>query len=241
MVSRRVSRRPLPARWARVGEGLIDVVYPKRCAGCGARGDWVCPLCFEDLPLFAEPWCARCGIPHNVGPCLCPDIPADIGNTRAVGPYAGWLRSAIIALKYEEEPARAAHLGDLLAATLDTFGRDVVVSPVPLHPQREHERGYNQSFLVARQAGRSLDLPVLPLLRRTRATARQVGLDAAGRRVNVVGAFEADAEVIAQRRATHVVLVDDVMTTGATLEACAAALRAAGVERIDVATLARDN
>ncbi|MBA3416805.1 MAG: ComF family protein [Chloroflexia bacterium] len=157
-----------------------------------------------------------------------------------MGPYAGWLRAAIIALKYEDEPARAAHLGGLLAPVLEPFGRDVVIGAVPLHARRERERGYNQSLLVARKAARALALPVLPLLRRTRATTRQVGLDAAGRRANVVGAFEADARVIARGGVAHVVLVDDVMTTGATLEVCAAALLASGVGRVDVVVLARD-
>ncbi len=240
MVSPRSFRRSLTALWHGAGSGLVDTVYPKRCAGCDARGGWVCPLCFDDLPLFAPPWCARCGIPERFSPCRCADLPPAIGTCRAVGPYAGWLRAAIIALKYEDEPARAAHLGGLLAPVLEPFGRDVVIGAVPLHARRERERGYNQSLLVARKAARALALPVLPLLRRTRATTRQVGLDAAGRRANVVGAFEADARVIARGGVAHVVLVDDVMTTGATLEVCAAALLASGVGRVDVVVLARD-
>ncbi len=240
MVSPWSFRRSLATLWRGAGLGLVDTVYPKRCAGCDTRGGWVCPLCFDDLPLFAPPWCARCGIPERFGSCQCADLPPAIGTCRAVGPYAGWLRAAIIALKYEDEPARAAHLGDLLAPVLEPFGRDIAIGAVPLHVQRERERGYNQSFLVAQQAARSLALPLLPLLRRTRATTRQVGLDAAGRRANVVGAFEADVREVGCGAVGHVVLIDDVMTTGATLEACAAALLTSGVGGVDVVTLARD-
>ncbi len=226
--------------WKRTADGMLDFVYPKRCSGCGARGAWVCPLCFDDLSLYAEPWCDRCGIPENSGSCRCSDLPPGIGSCRSVGPYAGWLRSAIVAFKYDDEPARAEHLGDLLAPALASLSRDIVVSPVPLHPQRERERGYNQSFLVARHAARLLHLPLVPLLKRTRATRRQVGLDASDRHANVAGAFEADATMISARAIVHVVLVDDVMTTGSTLGACAATLRQAGVGRVDVVTIARD-
>ena len=223
-----------------MANSLVDVVYPKRCAGCGARGEWVCPICLNDLPVFAPPWCPRCGIPMRFGPCRCAAIPAPLVSIRAVGPYTDWLRSAIIALKYEDELARAEHLGGLLGTTLGDLGRANVIVAVPLHPRRERERGYNQSLHVARYAARKLDLPVLPLLRRTRATARQVGLDAAARRANVVSAFEADVGAALGHPVDHVVLVDDVMTTGATLAACATALTGIGVGQVDAAALAWD-
>ena len=226
--------------WKRAADGLLDIVYPKRCSDCGARGSWVCPLCFEDLSLFVEPWCDRCGIPEVCGPCRCPDLAPGIGSCRSVGPYAGWLRSAIIALKYEDEPARAEHLGGLLIPALGSLGQDFVVSPIPLHPKRERERGYNQSHLVARHAARLLDLPIIPLLQRTRATKHQVGLDASDRRANVDGAFEADVTMVSALCISRVVLVDDVMTTGSTVAACASALQRAGVEFVDVVTIARD-
>jgi len=143
-------------------------------------------------------------------------------------------------MKYGDEPARAKHLGALLATVLDDLGRDALLCPVPLHPKRERERGYNQSLLVAKQAAGVLDIQVVPLLRRTRETAHQVGLDAAERWANVVGAFEVDRGMLAGRQGQRVVLVDDVMTTGATLQACALALQAAGVGRVDVATVARN-
>lgn len=236
MVLPRLTPRNLAGTLA---NSLVDVVYPKRCAGCGARGDWVCRLCLDDLPLFTQPWCSRCGIPESSGPCKCLDVPWEIMAVRALGPHAGWLRAAIIALKYEDEPGRAAHLGGLLAPLIDSLGRDLVLCAVPLHRSRERERGYNQSLLLARHAARPLDLPVLPLLRRTRDTAHQVGLDAAGRQANVDGAFDADPREVSRHRVGHVVLVDDVMTSGSTIAACASALRNAGVGRIDAATLAR--
>ena len=220
-------------------EAIVDLIYPKCCAGCGARGGWVCALCLADLALFAAPWCRRCGIPTSLGICGCHAVPDGVKTCRAAGPYEGWLRSAILTTKYGEEPARAAHLGELLARVLHNVDRGAVLCPVPLHEDRERQRGYNQSLLLAERAAQLLRIPNRPLLKRTRATARQVGLDAAERWANVAGAFAVDKHLLTTTPARHVVLVDDVFTTGATLGACALALREAGIERIDVATVAR--
>jgi ComF family protein len=162
---------------------------------------------------------------------------SSIDRARSAGWYEGWMRSAIGDFKYRGESARARHLGELLVSLVDQMPIDACLAPVPLHPKRERQRGYNQSLLLAVVAsdGRR---PVRSLLARTRPTRQQVGLSAYERTGNVRGAFalSADAGVLA----TPVVLIDDVMTTGSTLGACAEILKAAGAPFVGVVTLARE-
>lgn len=234
------SRAARTRTWSLLSEVITDLVYPKRCARCGARGEWVCPICLSALVLHAPPWCQRCGIPAAAARCRCAELPAAIRTCRSLGPYDGWLRGAIIAMKYHDEPARSSRLGELLASQFASFVDTGPVCPVPLHPARERQRGFNQSLLVAERVARCLGVPMLPLLQRTRATAQQVGLDAQGRHLNVAGAFTVDPRVWSGPPLPRVVLIDDVMTTGATMAACATALHSAGVGAVDVLTLARD-
>jgi ComF family protein len=170
--------------------------------------------------------------------CHCADLPSGLARVRSLGPFAGWLRSAIIAFKYQDEWGRGDHLGDRLVGPLGSVPAIGVIVPVPLHPTRHRQRGYNQSALIARRAGGTLSTPVWEALMRVRPTDRQVGLGAVARRANVAGAFEVAAG--ARLEGQHVVLVDDVITTGATLAACAEALRAAGAAEVSAVTLARE-
>ena len=156
-------------------------------------------------------------------------------RARAIGAYEGTLRSIVHALKYEGRRSLAGPLGALLRR----YGADVLdgaacAMPVPLHASRRRERGFNQAADLARH----LAVPVVAGLRRVRATATQTGLPAAQRHGNMRGAFEATAETHDARDAI-VVLVDDVCTTGATLEACARALKQAGVREVRALTAAR--
>ncbi len=226
---------------ARMAAAVREVVYPRRCAGCGARGSWVCDLCREDLELFAPPWCAGCGIPARIGACRCTDLPVDVAAARSVGPFAGWLRGAIIAFKYDDEADRSDHLAALLAERVGDLAPRAMLVSVPLHPKRERQRGYNQSALIADGVAAGLGWPLLDPLCRTRATGQQAKLDAAARQTNVAGAFALSPEFDpAQLSGETVVLIDDVLTTGATLGACAGVLAAAGAGSICIATLARD-
>jgi len=159
---------------------------------------------------------------------LCRRSPPTLDGIRSVAHHEGVLRDIIHRFKYRNLRALAEPLGELLASYVleHPLPADVLV-PVPLHPARLADRGYNQSALLARELGRRLDLPVVEnSLLRVRHTRQQVGLNAEERRRNVTGAFACCDDRLAGRR---VLLIDDVYTTGATLNACGEALMAAGV------------
>ncbi len=217
---------------------LVEVVYPRRCAGCGRRGTWVCDACDAALLRFDAPWCDRCGVPVAIGPCRCADLSPSIDAVRAAAPFEGWLREAIIGFKYREEWSRAEHLAAVLLPALHGCGGFDALVPVPLHPGRLRQRGFNQSALLAHHAGAALGIPVREVLERLRATPQQVRLDAAQRRANVAGAFAVARAV--DLNGQRLALVDDVITTGSTLAACAAALRSSGARHVCAATLARE-
>ncbi len=216
--------------------GLPDLIWPRVCAGCRERGAWVCAHCRRDLPLAREPWCERCG----ARTCECPSLSPVIALARSVGPHAGWLADAIHGLKYGGESSRARHLGEAMAPLLAGVMAEepqALIVPVPLHPRRQRQRGYNQSLLVARAAVGPWQENLAPeAVRRVRATAQQVGLSGEERAANVVGAFAADIGLVAGR---PIVLIDDVMTTGSTVAACATVLRDAGAAAVAVVTLSR--
>lgn len=220
------------------GSLLLDVTYPRRCAGCGARGAWLCDRCEAALACFAPPLCVSCGIPEALGVCRCDELPAAIECVRSIGPYGGWLRGAVVQVKYHGEWARAPQLAGFLArACADQAPVDALV-PVPLHSSRRKQRGFNQTEKLAEELSREMAPPVEHLLHRTRKTTPQVRLDAEGRQANVEGAFAlAPGRSVAGMR---LLLVDDVITTGATLGACAQVLHAAGATSVCVVTVARE-
>jgi ComF family protein len=225
----------------------LDLVFPALCPVCGAtladgRRDPLCGACWTAVPRLEPPCCERCGLPLAAGgPSVCAGClaaPPDWDWARAAAEYAGVIRDAIHALKFEGKRALARPLAALiLAQCRGAVGGDVTgLVPVPLGRAREDERGFNQATLLADALGAGLDLPVRPRwLRRVRVTTPQSELGAAERRVNVRGAFVAAAAAAGR----HVIVVDDVLTTGATAAACARALRAAGAARVGVLTVAR--
>lgn len=220
------------------GRHAVDVIYPRRCSGCGCRGTWLCDECDEALALFAPPWCARCGVPVELGACRCDRMPDILQSVRSVGPFEGWLRGAIVGFKYHAEWGRAPFLAEALARSITTLPACDALVPVPLHPARLRQRGFNQSELLAEGAAPVLGVALCEPLVRQRRTAAQVGLDAEGRRANVNSAFIIDDPTKVKGRA--LVLIDDVITTGSTLAACAEVLYDAGAESVSVATLARE-
>jgi ComF family protein len=228
----------------RLFDRLLDLVFPPRCASCQQTGTWLCDACREQITPIRPPICSRCGRPLTrpvsdvVSLCLaCRHAPPTLDGIRSVAFFEGPLRLAIHRFKYRNGQPLAEPLGQLLADYLNQnhLPADVIV-PVPLHPNRLHERGYNQSALLARHLGRVTGLLVVEgCLRRVKATAPQIDLTAAQRRENVAGAFDCIDDRLAGR---HVLLIDDVYTTGATLEACAAAVRAHGARSVWALTLA---
>ncbi len=220
-----------------VGDWIVDLVYPKRCSGCGRRGVWLCQACDRELTRFAPPWCSRCGVPAELSLCRCEDLPAELSWVRSIGPFDGWIRGEVIQIKYHGEWGRASNLGVPIAALVHGVDVDALV-PVPLHPSRLRQRGFNQSRVIAKQVAEQAGIELNDVLERTRRTPSQVSLGAADRRENVKGAFslKRGADVVGLR----LVLIDDVITTGSTLGACAEALVLAGAASVAAITVARE-
>ncbi|HKG27451.1 MAG TPA: ComF family protein [Thermomicrobiales bacterium] len=233
MLTRRV------ANFLRIAGGAaVETLYPRCCAGCGRRGNWVCHDCDAALRRFARPWCERCGAPPLQLSCRCADLVPALAVVRSAAPDDGWLRAAVRSFKYSGETARAEHLGALLLPLLADLPPFDALVPVPLHARRERRRGYNQARLLAHAAGKGSSIPIEEVLVRTRPTDQQVGLDADARRKNVRGAFAVnDGADISGRR---FVLVDDVLTTGSTLGNCAETLVGGGAAWVGAVTLARE-
>ena len=226
-------------------DAVLSVLLAPSCAACQqplahpTRG-CVCPACWDQVVPLHVPLCARCGGPLPSCPSLLV-CPACVHSTslvtcaRAVGPHTGTLRAIVHALKYDGRRSLARPLASRMRkAGTDILHGCAVAVPVPLHSARRRARGFNQACDLASH----LDLPVVHALRRTRSTHTQTTLPAEARRANVAHAFAATRRVTALRGAT-VLLVDDVRTTGATLEACAEALHGAGVGEVRALTAAR--
>ena len=203
---------------------LLRVLLPRACPGCGAqlgRAAGLCDRCRAELRPRVEwhsPLSAQ-ATPHLV----------------TLGRYQGVPRRAVRALKYGGARDVARPLGRALAAGVPASWQIAAVVPVPLHPSRQRERGYNQAELLAQAMAAELGVPCLPLLTRTRATAQQAKLHASERSSNLAGAFAVRGAV----PPGTLLILDDVLTTGSTLLACRDALHAAGVTDLKYAAVAR--
>jgi ComF family protein len=210
----------------------LDLALPPVCAGCYREGATLCHECLPALDV-------RLGSVPGVPVGLPADLPAPLLQLEWCAPFTGVARRAVHQLKYAGERRLASPLGSAIARRWAAAGAggDVLV-PVPASPNRVRERGYDQAVLLARVAGRQLHLPVVEALERTRQTAAQFDLDRAARGANVGNAFRV---IVADRvQGAWVVLVDDVVTTGATLAGCATALLAAGAVGVSAVTVARE-
>ena len=228
----------------RVGQDLLNLVFPPHCVICRVGGALLCDACMEHFPRVEPPWCEHCGEPAVRGRVCqrCKQTPPEIDGIRSVVLLEGGAREAVHRLKYGGCSSLASPLARLMAEywRVSPLPADVVAA-VPLHIARQRERGYNQAHLLGRELGRLLGLPpVSGTLTRARNTRAQVGLDACERHANVRGAFEYESPRRGDGvRGLRVLLVDDVCTTGATLEACSTALKAAGAASVWGLTLAR--
>jgi len=223
-------------------ESIIDLLFPPRCVGCGSGGSFLCPSCIRLLPRLYPPYCERCSIPIIRG-TLCPTClrsPPIIDGIRSLFWYQRAIRDAILWFKYKNLKALASPLAELMAEYLrsNPLPIDILVA-VPLHPKRIRQRGYNQSYLLARELSRLSGLVLMEgSLIRLRDTTSQTILGAQERRSNVRGAFECKDQRLAGKR---IGLIDDVCTTGSTLDACAAVLKERGGSSVWGLTLAREN
>lgn len=231
----------------------LDLLYPPRCRGCEASGpaERLCDACLAATPPPRSPLCHICGTPfataaggdHLCGACLrrrpcfrhARAVAAYEASTRQVAP----LNRVLHEYKYQRDVSLAPTLASLLSQrlpfTLDRYDRIV---PVPLHPERLRWRGFNQAMLLARRLGTTASRRLDPfVLQRQRATTPQVGLDHDARQRNVAGAFTVRGKH--ELRGQSVLLIDDVYTTGATVNECARVLRRAGVEYVDVLVVAQ--
>ena len=233
-----------------VGRSVLNLLFPERCFACGDLIDdagAICADCWAGLSFLGSPCCACCGhpfeyaVPEGVlcGACIRRRPPYE--SARAAILYDDASRELVLAFKHADRTrfADAFGLWMFRAGAAFLYGADLIV-PVPLHRRRLWSRRYNQSLLLARALTRHCGVPTDPdLLRRRRNTPMQGGLSRAARRRNVQAAFAVRPGTSERVRGKTVVLVDDVLTTGATVEACTRVLRAAGASEVHVLTLAR--
>ena len=238
-----------PIRW--IGQGLAslgDLLLPPACAVCGALLDSpaavVCRQCLSGFELLSGPGCSRCGQPYpGSGPCPdCRDEKNHLEKIRSVYAFGGTLQEAVLRLKLNKKTRLAPFFADRIAGAdlpdLDLRSPDLLV-PVPLHKKRQADRGFNQSQLIAGRLSRILEVPLAPYhLKRTGPTPSQFLMKSKKeRRENLEGAFSVTGRHPFLDK--HLCLVDDVVTTGSTLGACAAALSRAGAAGITAVTVAR--
>ncbi|MGQ9789105.1 MAG: double zinc ribbon domain-containing protein [Armatimonadota bacterium] len=227
---------------------ILDALYPRRCAGCGMAGyDGWCEKCTEQIEFVTQPVCTRCGtpLPPEEFCASCTTHPFVVEAVRAAAYYRGVVKRALHRCKYGKHPTVAPALAELLikgwhtTLTAPLHAAEVVI-PVPIHCHRERERGFNQSMLIAKSFCDSTGLPLLQdVMERTVYRRPQVGLDAHERQQNVKDAFR----VVKPERVAgkSVLLVDDVWTTGSTLNESAKALFSAGASRVFAYTVAHES
>ncbi len=227
----------------RIAKASVDFLFPRQCIGCGKVGDFLCKKCCQELPRILPPQCQKCGKSEPTG-FLCPSCwgwQSQIDGIRSPFRFEGIVREVVHALKYRNFRALSEPMAVLMADYLrsNSIPGNILV-PVPLHYRRLKERGYNQSGLLVRELGKVVGLPVLyNVLHRVKDSSPQVRAASVTERYqNVKDAFVCKSSDEIAGKA--VLLVDDVCTSGATLEACASVLKSAGAASVWGLTFAHE-
>ncbi|MDX9707612.1 MAG: ComF family protein [Azospira sp.] len=221
---------------------LLNALLPQDCLLClaAASDALLCPTCAAGLPGLPAPCCPRCALPGGNGECCgrCQRRPPAFDAMLALHPYAFPVDRLIQGLKYRGELSVAGHFAAALTTACAPLGADLVV-PMPLHPSRLAARGFNQAMEIARALAPRLGIPLAArACTRERATVPQEGLSLAERRRNLRGAFACRAD-FAGFTGRHLLLIDDVATTGASADECARTLKRHGAARVSVVVVAR--
>jgi len=226
----------------KIGGITLDLLFPKVCVGCGREGNFICENCRLSLTRMPSLICPKCGRPQINGiTCTdCINWHNIIDGIRSPFRFEGTIRQAIHQFKYKNIRALAAPLAALMAEYLDNsqIPLDILV-PVPLHPKRLRERGYNQSELLAKELSRLISVPVArdTLLRKKYSLPQARTSSVEERRKNMADAFVCKDHSLSARR---ILLIDDVSTSAATLDACAVALKKSGALSVWGLVLARE-
>jgi ComF family protein len=244
-----LSRATCRSVWSATARAALDIALPTLCVSCHepVAGDGLCAACWSQLSFIAPPYCARLGIPfvYDPGPGLLSmeaiANPPAYQRARAAVRYDDVARTLVHALKYQDRTDLAPTMGRWMARAGHELLKDAdALIPVPLHWQRSWSRRYNQSGALARVIAAQAGIPVWgDVLQRTRQTRQQVGLSRAERSRNVQGAFSVAAEKKSALQGRRVILIDDVLTSGATVDTCARALLRARAASVDVLVFAR--
>jgi competence protein ComFC len=222
-------------------KSLLELIYPVRCALCGRGGQLICPDCFQSLNLIGSKICLKCGKPSHyvVDECReCRDAGFVFIQSRALGLYEDHLKELIHRLKYNNCRGLAEIFAGLLINRLEPgfFALDLITS-VPMSKEKQIQRGFNQAQLFGRQLSVQSDKPFKEMLLLRRETKDQSKLEASERAKNVKGAFALKPGMTLD--GLNILLVDDVFTTGSTVNECSKALIDAGAQSVKVATIAR--
>ncbi len=222
---------------------FLDTLFPIHCAGCQRTGHVLCASCIAQIQPLPSPICDVCGTPLSTyGVCKsCQYHRPNLNGQRAVALYQEPLRGCIHALKYDGNVRLAVPLGLLLARSFRYYGMQAdMLIPVPLHRERHKQRGFNHASLLAEVCAAHIGIPMNDtILVRHRATVAQVDLHPSERYQNVAGAFACSSSAKKELHGRSILIMDDVSTTGATLEACSTPLYAAGAREVWGLVLAR--
>lgn len=218
----------------------VDLIYPPQCICCGKIGYRVCSTCWQQRVYFTDKICKICGKPiqHSSICEDCASKPAALEKIRSLGPYKGVLRDYILAMKFKRDLGLPELILPDLAALIEKtdFEADYLV-PVPLSKKRLNQRGYNQVSVWGIPLSKMVGVPLMTsILAQSKETVSQVTLPAEQRRENVHGVFSVISD---QVRGKDILILDDVITTGATIYECAEVLRKAGARKISALTIAR--